>query len=129
MSEEKPLHVQVAEALGWTYVEPEMTRPEWGWQEPDWWLLLRDNDPRFPEPMRGSPPDFDTDWSATGPLIEKYGLRLWPHPVDRWIAKWQGEAIGDGEYAGQYEMQAADGDTPLVAVCHLILALKAAGKL
>jgi hypothetical protein len=107
----RPLHVRVAEALGWVDMRPRSEDGLWGGQAPDvsWpWT---------------SPPRYDTDWSATGPLIEKYGIRVeltGPvviHPIGKWRADY-----GFGEHDGF-------GATPLLAVCNLILALKDAGKL
>jgi hypothetical protein len=107
VSAEKPLHVQAAEALGWS----QMHAPNGMW----------------PDEMIGYPPElaivgqkrpvprYDEDWSATGPLIEKYGLALHPGLP---------RAATDAD-----QRLAGEGDTYLIAVCHLILALHAAGKL
>ncbi len=110
----KPLHVRVAEALGWKGLHP--TSYE-GDTRVFWW---------------GSPPGtaiqfaegcwrYDTSWTATGPLIEKYKLDIvWDD--DSWRAYWDGGDDGDmgiGVYAA----------TPLVALCNLILELGEAGKL
>ena len=129
MSDAKPLHVQVAEALGWTKTEQHECKPSrsfptatCGWpdgawtgvppepaymKETDWQVLIR---------------SYDTDWSATGPLIEKYGIGVWPSN-ESWIAD-----------TFQKKFPAIDGNTsygstPLDAICHLILALHKAGKL
>lgn len=114
MTEDKPLHVQVAEALGWTDMKPRADDGLWGGKAPDvsWeWT---------------SPPRYDTDWAATGPLIEKYGFQIWRNGEGVWEA--QGSQYKDGEHVpGSF--RAINGPTPLEAVCHLILALKAAGKL
>jgi hypothetical protein len=72
-----------------------------------------------------TPPRYDTDWSATGPEIERFKLDVWHVPADmpipgmslRWRATCE-RAEGSEE-----------GDTPLIAICNLILALHAAGKL
>lgn len=105
----KPLHVQVAEALGWLDLRQQngMNRYSWtGWHAP------------MEVGGREAIPDFEHDWSATGPLIEKYEIWL---TCDKgmWIARTD---IWPDEKAGKYS-------TPLLAVCHLILALKEAGKL
>jgi Bacteriophage P22, NinX len=110
---EKPLHVQVAEALGWTDCHPDAN-------DLGWWggtcpaefdqLGIESNTLVY---------RYDEEWEATGPLIERYHLTVCPWPDDRttWIAEWE-----EGVEAGQ-------GPTPLIAVCHLILALAKAGKL
>lgn len=72
-------------------------------------------------------PAYDTDWSATGPLIEKYQLDLWFRPggifrdPDEWAATNDTRVGPDGG--------SLTGPTPLMAVCNLILALGEAGKL
>ena len=103
---EKPLHVQVAEALGWEG----LTVTPMG--------ELRGSHDGLYLPV----PHYDTDWAATGPLIEK--LKMWVFP-DQHAKEFYWEAtIEPGP-----EAISAEGPTPLAAVCHLILALKAAGKL
>lgn len=106
----KPLHVQVAEALGWTCVSLLSGSVEdWSGYAPD--------AHEFVMPI----PRFDTDWSATGPLIEKYGLLVAPYGP-----KWNAVYLRDSTQWGPMERAGA---TPKEAVCRLILALKAAGKL
>jgi len=117
--QEKPLHVRVAEALGWRVERrppggillPDQARPGKGWVGWRDGMLLDERKPI---------PDFDTDWAATGPLIEKYGI--WVHPCDHdgtshWVA------------SNEHDESIPESRTPLEAVCHLILALKEAGKL
>lgn len=129
MSEEKPLHVRVAEALGCKLYEQRRLHPEYphkimgpiiGWfchcperahGEPD-----EDCD-AFGEVLR-----YDTDWSATGPIIEKYGIglrRQYLVNLDDFF--WTAVARNSELYL--------DAVHPLIAVCNLILALKEAGKL
>src|SRR3972149_10154355 len=104
---EKPLHVQVAEALGWTECQPSSG------------VDLIDCVGTSPAIGPGvDVPRYDTDWSATGPLIEKYGIETKPNGAF-WQAWVDEPAMGGAEV----------GPTPLLAVCNLILALKAAGKL
>jgi hypothetical protein len=113
---EKPLHVRVAEALGepcsysaaigcWVYTRT---------RERDHAVLLGHT---------GCPvPRYDTDREVTGPLIEKYGIFLRQHyPTRIWFASPSNPKPGGAD--------TEDGPTPLIAVCNLILALKAAGKL
>jgi hypothetical protein len=106
---EKPLHVQVAEALG------HQVMAHWpeGKAGPVYYSLYEGGDT---PPVRR----YDTDWSATGPLIEKYQACI--------------EACSDGYWsaynfpAGMSKIETF-GATPLIAVCNLILALKASGQL
>jgi hypothetical protein len=53
---DKPLHVQVAEALGWTDCHQ---KPH----DEEWWGYVN-----YSQGYR-SIPRYDLDWSATGPLI------------------------------------------------------------
>lgn len=65
-------------------------------------------------------PDYDTNWSATGPLIEELQMRITP----KHFSSWEAELLSEGVFAA--------GPTPLVAACRLIVALAAAtptGKL
>jgi hypothetical protein len=105
MSTDKPLHVRVAEVLG------SMVRLQEGWWErldgAIWTAAI---------------PRYDTDWSATGPLIERYRLDVSP-AKDGWLA------TSDLPYAATGGWGQAAGPSPQVAVCNLLLALKAAGKL
>ena len=126
MTDEKPLNVRVAEALGWD------TSPE---------LHQRDESSEgysactrcgavmaWSEPMPAlCVPRYDTDWSATGRLIENYRIGLvckatsFSHPSEQWEAtRW--------DEPGRATIF-MPGPTVLVAVCNLILALAEAGKL
>lgn len=120
MSEEKPLHVRVAEALG---CQLRTDGHNWGCYCDEGFLHSG---------ASMSPPyinHYDTDWSATGPLIEKYEIAIgrWAQR-DRgyWAAHWQPAWADCGI---PYEASNAEAPTPLVAVCNLLLALHAAGKL
>ena len=119
---EKPLHVQVAEALGWTDIscagpKPILSLPGKGASL--WGGLPPGFDPRDAffrgDAVLSGIPRYDTDWSATGPLIERLGIATWPQS-EGWAAELRLE-------------DRATGPTPLIAVCNLILALHAAGKL
>lgn len=97
---DRPLHVQVAEALGWTITVGGLGNTP---------------DGRYAVEI----PDYDTDWSATGPLIEQLGINLERQGKKTWQA-WV------------YPLKIAQGETPRIAVCNLIVALAAAtptGKL
>lgn len=118
MTDEKPLHVRVAEALGWTQIVPGgIMLPGCRMGYPPEQQIIGEKE---------QVPWFERDWSATGPLIEKYSIdiaRTWKAieediPGDHWIARIRDTKRGF-----------ADGPTPLVAVCNLILKLHEAGKL
>src|SRR3989304_2607202 len=116
---EKPLHVQVAQALGWTCIE---------YAPPNLWTGCRPSSrPHSPCPssnvLSGEVvPTYDTDWSATGPLIEKYELALgqtgMEDPKPTWVAWWPGSCDVDTCSVD------APAHTPLLAACHLLLSLK-----
>lgn len=109
-----PLHVRVAEALGVVICD------RWMQIDFDPWngATYRQNcqHPNCVPSQR--PPRYDTDWAATGPLIERFADSLRATAYG-WIAD---ARPGLGPWDGE-------GETPLVAVCNLILALAAAGKL
>lgn len=124
-----PLHVRVAEALGC-----KIQAPRAGWDE--WRCGCPEKEYERPHATHGIHRDcchdreglgcdhdpmarYDTDWSATGPLIEKYGIALEANGRE-WEA-W----TGPNEFMDTW----ADGPTPLIAVCNLLLALKEAGRL
>lgn len=122
---EQPLHVQVAEALGWTDCHL-CGHKECG---PGFWV---GDVPVVDGTIRESHlmPRYDTDWAATGPLIEKYGIDINHfgdgNPADcadpmSWFARHERREWGTWD-----ECEAA---TPLLAVCALILLLKSLGEL
>jgi hypothetical protein len=111
---EKPLHVRVAEALGWTHVYEAAV------------MGLFSTALASDRAWIGTPPEggaglpvyrYDTDWSATGPLIERYGIDLTLYPK-HWTAS------GHPERGGTLS---CPGDTPLLAVCELIVTAKGSG--
>lgn len=114
---DKPLHVRVAEALGW--------------RDLTLWLPSKDLwTGRHPLGMEAEVPHYDTSWEATGPLIEKYGIALVREEMfgKTWWEAYAGLHLGcDG---AEWSMR-ADGecDTALQAVCNLILSLAEAGRL
>jgi hypothetical protein len=134
MTASKPLHVQVAEALGWRNVAPGG-------------LLLPDNHVGDPPGLIGATaqvPRYDRDWSVTGPLIDQYGITLESpysfipsYPRDSWIARWAkyckyphyADPATQNDTTEQCVCLEADGDTPLIAVCNLVLKISAAGRL
>ena len=124
---EQPLHVRVAEALGCKVSKHAIL----GWScgcktkrdEPSWphgeTSCGQDGEERYPDVRR-----YDTDWAATGPLIERYAVHVEPdacHPP-----QWLAFVLHAGE---EFTVSEGPGKTPLEAVCALILALKEAGKL
>ena len=113
---EHPLHVRVAAALG---CEPEEVGGVW-YDEAEIDAAEARRDPFSARPI----PHYDTDWAATGPLIEKYGINVARYQAGGWWAsRWARMDLGD-----PIPPVKGNGDTPLAAVCNLILALKAAGK-
>lgn len=130
---EKPLHVQVAEALGWRDCEPFSV---YGTSDGSW---VGDTSELDAKSITGfSPggfiPQYDTDWSATGPLLEEFGISVIQpdeHAPERaegpWIAGFGGaHGWDDGSLCMNYY---AGGETPRLAVCNLILLLAKEGKL
>ena len=61
---------------------------------------------------------YSTDWSATGPLLEKYGLSLF----DRWTA---GRDAPANIRWSSWSKQCSPvwGETPLIAICQAVLAI------
>lgn len=128
MSEpEKPLHVRVAEALGWTMMQPGG-------------VLLTGAYVGYPPThqivgQRAQVPWFDRDWNATGPLIEQYGIELsfngerWfatgHHPWDKDLGR-EPACMHIGRRAG-FAPCADESEKPLESVCKAILAMKDAG--
>ncbi len=97
---DKPLHVQCAEALGWTDLHPRTGGHWWG-REPHGGLTI-------------SVPRYDTSWCSAGPLLERMDFDL-----KRRSSGW--EASEDDWHA--------IGDTPCQAVTKLIVTLHNKGKL
>lgn len=127
----KPLHVRVAEALGCAALSrPALSRTA------DWICgcdRSADDEAghgdRYNQRYQWAIKRYDTDWSAAGPLIEKYVAQILHDTPDRWVAI--SDAIWD-ETTDTHDAGCditASGRTGLEAVCNLILALKDAGKL
>lgn len=132
MSDEKPLHVQVAEKLGWSLLGPETHNlPEYAEPQTNWFGHPTPNacpvwftDLDKPK-ARAQVPDYACDWSATGPLIERLGIELKP----------SSEPFSEGQWLAALRVPSLEypiilafntesvGATPLLAICNLILAL------
>lgn len=135
---EKPLHVQVAEALGCRTLRYDESRTA----AEDWWRCGCGPDPAKVGTIQegiavhasGSVPNrwlnhYDTDWSATGPLIEQLALDVFYEGRPRHDRGWTAQAwlpFGEKVPSAAWSKR---GETPLLAICNLILALHAAGKL
>jgi len=122
---EKPLHARVAEALGCKPLEklnlPSRTETIWTCECPDsiHGTLYDDAEEQW---HSGIVARYDLEWSATGPLIERFGIALRENGVRCW-------SVWSERTDTPVEEEVAEGETPLIAVCHLILALSKAGKL
>ena len=125
---DKPLYALVAEALG---CKPVI--------EGDTWEC---GDHRCPCPTTLDSdgeeyndytiPRYDTDWSAIGPLVEKYRITLYQDADDTsgdWRAFYHANQDYDGLTCADWATDYAVAMSPLVAVCNLILKLGEAGKL
>lgn len=127
---DKPLHVQVAEALG---CKPCMMPDPHG--TPAWLCLCEDEHrPIYRPHGQDGNADllrYDTDWSVTGPLIEKYRIAMRPtcDPKDfpeeeRASAATSWDAfLEHGYYRNTKPSEYVVGVTPLIAVCNLLLIL------
>lgn len=118
VSGDKPLHVRVAEALGWTCLGHDGFNP-------DLWRGCPPSEKPHPPCVvftyaGGYLADYERDWSATGPLIERLGIGLYRHQSGPfwWVAqppeKWHDEEPEIPYHFG--------GRTPLLAVCELLVA-------
>lgn len=106
---DKPLHVRVAEALGWQ-------NPRVGEKNGGAWVANVPDQHWGPSVI----PRYDESWNATGPLIERYGIRIAPIFDGR---TWKADDGIDGCGQEKWDPQ------PLRAVCLYILAAKHAGTL
>lgn len=118
---DKPLHVRVAEVLG---CKPEnQSYCGVGVCCETWLCTCKREWPANPPHGHGSCCKgilrYDTDWTATGPLIERFGIN-----IDlRGSGKWWASCFGvPPELPHLVDPQ--DASTPLEAVCLLILKLK-----
>ena len=112
-TQEKPIHVRVAEALGMEEVKlggvPGLPS-----------TVFFDALTQYVE---GQCPRFDLDWGVTGPLVERFKITL--REIYGWYAYSEFDIIcGEVEWDERVE-----GPTPLLAICELILLLGKRGKL
>ena len=107
MSEDKPLHVRVAEALGCKLGWLDKTPQGFG----GYWLCECEG--REHGSCLGVSP-YDKDWRFGGPLIEEQEITVEPCSFG-----WEASKASKAEF----------GKTPLLAVCALIPVLKEAGLL
>ena len=124
MSTEHPLHVQVAEALGWTEIRKQQDgmaheiTGAWIGTEPHGGLTL-------------VVPQYDRSWCSVGPLVQRFEISIIrENPVDykedpEWEAWYDTRLYVDGYTPGASER----GATPCKAVAKLIVLLKKEGKL
>lgn len=127
---EQPLHVRVAEALGW---DTAASLHSWDEAAEGYRGCTRCDQLAHwngPEPEL-CVPRYGTDWSATGPLIERYKIQVWHQedPLAEILGPLDGPWRATHEVCASPDLGACTGPTPLIAVCNLILALKEAGKL
>jgi hypothetical protein len=111
---DKPLHVLVAEALGWTGLDPYQRNDG----EIGYYGFPPDGIGRK-SGRKSLVPTCDTDAAATVPLMEQFkiGLRWYPTKSRPW------EAYLPTDTVGEY------GDTILIAVCNLIVRRARSGTL
>jgi len=147
--QEKPLHVKVAEALGWTDCIPidllglqhwAGVVPSEGDPPPNIQVVAGIDYVHRAIIYQATVPRYDTDWSATGPLIERYRITVRPTVqstagTDGWtkeekaslLQSWDALLATDWARKSLHGFEV--GATPLLSVCNLILVLHAAGKL
>jgi hypothetical protein len=148
---EKPLYVRVAEALGWTdFVKTEdrnvgmpeeggsfpsatpptvwIATPPWNNKENHDCVYAWDNEPCSCY-LELRVPRYDTDWAATGPLIDEWELDILhtglPGPgcvSISGLAHCPTGRPGDEPYGGAWLTIKAEGPTTPIAVCHWLLA-------
>jgi hypothetical protein len=119
VTEERPLFVLTAMALGWRDVElPERFMVNGR----DLGVGVWQGTPPFlnEKPVRAwFVPRYDLEWLSTGPEIVRLGISIAP---DQTLPETWGAWVGD---FAPLSARAAD---PLTAVCGLIVAMKAAGR-
>lgn len=124
----KPLHVRVAEALGWTECAPWASEHRLSDRWSGVWPGSTQRTQYAPHGLvRTIVPKFDVDWAATGPLIERFVSYI-EKLSDEGTATMYGARWWSPEF-GEMDDIIETGPTILVAVCNLIVALHEAGRL
>lgn len=113
MSTDRPLHVAVARALGWTDLHSEEVHwPDLHLKEKTWWGVE-------PGGLKLKVPRYDSSWCSAGPLSERLKIGvMWDH--GQWIATVLTEE-GHDQYAG--------GERPTEAISRLVVHLFEKGLL
>lgn len=117
---DRPLHVRVAEALGCTTVTESHPKgiDYWACECPG--ALHGDNMADEGDGMIKWLPRYDIDWHATGPLIQRIQILIQPPMfADEGDNMW----AATGPWRPAESRRLVKGETPLIAVCNLILAL------
>lgn len=129
---EKPLYVRVAEALGWQDIENcgglMIPQASHHCGRPPGQVVIIGK----PEEGRKRIPRYDLDWSVTGPLIERLDVSFGRGGAEgAEVFAWIGRITFANDVAveANVDWTLATGPTRLVAVCNVILAMHAAGKL
>jgi hypothetical protein len=126
MVDKRPLHIRVADALGWTGLTSATIGDDgehWLGKPPATlpgaysFVEAINRKERILTIGSGSVPRYDTDWSATGPIIER--LRIELDSDLPWSAALFFDRRGDFHSGG--------GPTALLAVCNLLLSIHARG--
>lgn len=131
--DDRPIHVRVAEVLGWTdLAEKEIKLPEDPAPRRTWFGKPGAIRPRWFSGLeidaRCAVDQYDEDWSATGPLIEYFRIRLTANDQAWFATTYDSEGDPFCWHLGPSNGFAPCDDaapTPLLAVCRLILALAA----
>ena len=112
---EKPLHVLVAEALGWSNLH-ERTEGHWWGNEPYQGMSL-------------AVPIYDRSWCSTGVLLERFGISVGQeHLLNEDLTPSGWVAIkSDPKSTSRHTIER--GKTPCEAVSRLIVELSKEGKL
>lgn len=121
----KPLHFMVAEALGWTKV----IRMDDGWEcgippgGVNYRLLGRDLGKHV------AVPQYDTDWAATGPLVERFEISIMR---EKWKNDWGWTVqmlVHNNPKIRSRTYSTLPGETLLQGICKIIVNAHEAGQL
>jgi hypothetical protein len=131
MEQQKPLRVKVAEALGCKPVR--VDAPHWAADQSFAWRCECGDPSEWVYPhgrttqrgIQGELLHWDADWHDGGPLIQKYRLGIEEPGKDGGPMLWTAYYHYREAAAAGYE----HGETPLVAVCNLLLEMAKSGRL